>query len=72
MVINTFLPQLHTINNFIVIVAKKGLTLTLFLIGAGLTRDTLKKIGIKPFIVGIILWILILAISFVIILNTIK
>jgi len=69
MIFNTFLPQLKDINTFIVFLAKRGLTLTLFLIGAGLTRDTLKKIGIKPFIAGIILWILVLTISFLVILN---
>lgn len=38
-------------------VAKTGLTLTLFLIGAGLSRETLRKVGLKPFLQGLILWI---------------
>ena len=32
----------------LVMSAKTGLTVTLFLIGAGLSRETLKKVGVKP------------------------
>ncbi len=39
--------------------AKAGLTVTLFLIGASLSRETLKKVGIKPLLQGVILWIVI-------------
>lgn len=40
-------------------VARLGLTLTLFLIGAGLSRDALKTVGIRPMIQGVLLWILV-------------
>ncbi len=43
--------------------AKAGLTVTLFLIGASLSRETLKKVGIKPMIQGVILWIVISFVS---------
>lgn len=36
--------------------AKKGLTLTLFLIGAGLSRETIKKVGFRPVLQGVALW----------------
>jgi len=39
--------------------AKTGLTVTLFLIGAGLSKSVLKAVGIKPLIQGIALWIVI-------------
>ena len=39
--------------------AKTGLTLTLFLIGAGLTRDTVRAVGIMPFVQGVALWLII-------------
>lgn len=39
--------------------AKKGLTLTLFLIGAGLSRQTLKKVGVRPIVQGVALWVFI-------------
>lgn len=39
------------------ILAKKSLTLTLFFIGAALTRDVLRKVGLKPMLQGILLWV---------------
>ena len=39
--------------------ARTGLTVTLFLIGAGLSRDTLKTVGFKPVAHGVALWALI-------------
>ncbi len=43
--------------------AKAGLTVTLFLIGASLSRETLKKVGFKPLLQGVILWIVISIVS---------
>lgn len=45
----------HYINDL----ARKSLTITLFFIGASLSRDVLKSVGIKPLIQGILLWIVI-------------
>jgi uncharacterized membrane protein YadS len=45
--------------NFINGLARKALTITLFFIGASLSIDTLKAVGIKPLIQGILLWIII-------------
>ena len=39
--------------------ARKSLTLTLFFIGASLSRDVLKAVGIKPLVQGVLLWIVI-------------
>lgn len=39
--------------------ARKSLTITLFFIGASLSRDVLKAVGLKPLIQGILLWIVI-------------
>ncbi len=36
--------------------ARQILVMTLFLIGAGLTRETLKQTGLKPLLLAIILW----------------
>jgi len=36
--------------------AEKALTLTLFLIGAGLARHTLKAVGFRPLLMGTVLW----------------
>jgi uncharacterized integral membrane protein (TIGR00698 family) len=36
---------------------KIGLTVTLFLIGTGLNRETVKSVGHRPFLQGLVLWI---------------
>jgi len=41
----------------IVLVARIGLTITLFLIGAGLSRRSLAAVGVRPLILGVLLWI---------------
>ncbi|HEY3250554.1 MAG TPA: putative sulfate exporter family transporter, partial [Ignavibacteria bacterium] len=51
--------------------ARKGLVITLFLIGAGLSIDKIKSVGLKPIVQGIILWFLISIISLVVIRQTI-
>lgn len=43
--------------------AKAGLTVTLFLIGSSLSRETLRKVGLKPFLQGVLLWIAISLVS---------
>lgn len=40
-------------------VAKQGMVVTLFLIGSGLSRDVLKGVGLRPFLLGVLLWILV-------------
>lgn len=43
--------------------AKHLITLSLFFIGAGLTRKTLRAVGLRPLIQGVLLWICISALS---------
>jgi uncharacterized integral membrane protein (TIGR00698 family) len=38
---------------------KIGLTVTLFLIGTGLNRETLRKVGVRPLLQGLTLWIMV-------------
>ncbi|MBE6309717.1 MAG: putative sulfate exporter family transporter [Bacteroidales bacterium] len=63
MIINTYVLSLNetgvAIGNFINGLARKALTLTLFFIGASLSMDTLRAVGIKPLIQGILLWVVI-------------
>lgn len=63
MVANTFLPLLDYLTSSIVWLARKGLTLTLFFIGASLSMDVLRKVGIQPMLQGVILWIMISSVS---------
>lgn len=39
--------------------ARKGLTVTLFFIGASLSTDVLKQVGVKPLVQGVLLWLVI-------------
>lgn len=71
MLVNTFVPGIEVISPYIVKFAKAGLVLTLFLIGAGLSRETLKSVGIRPMLLGVILWIVISTVSLYVITNTI-
>jgi uncharacterized integral membrane protein (TIGR00698 family) len=70
MCLSTYLPEFKNQYTYAVIIAKKGLTATLFLIGAGLSLDRIKSVGIKPFIQGVLLWMLISIISILTILMT--
>jgi uncharacterized integral membrane protein (TIGR00698 family) len=55
MIANTFLP-IQAVSGVLVGISKTGLTLTLFLIGAGLSGKVLKSVGVKPLLQGVILW----------------
>lgn len=60
MLINTYVPGVsHYGGTFVVYLAKLGLTLSLFLIGSGLSLDVFKKVGFKSFLLGICIWVFI-------------
>ena len=61
MIANTYIHQVVAVSPYLIIIAKAGLTLTLFLIGAGLSRTVLAAVGFKPFLQGVVLWITISA-----------
>lgn len=67
MLINTYLPESKSINPYLVQLSKSGLTLTLFLIGSGLSYNVLKTVGIKPLIMAIIIWVMISILSLIMI-----
>jgi uncharacterized integral membrane protein (TIGR00698 family) len=56
--------------DLIVRIARIGLTLTLFLIGAGLSRASLRAVGIRPLLLGVILWIAISTVSLFAVIHT--
>lgn len=62
-VLRTYIPAVASLSDTIVMLAKIGLTLTLFLIGAGLSRSMLKTVGARPLILGLILWVVISLVS---------
>ncbi len=58
-VIKNFIPGMHAMDPAISRISTVGLTVTLFLIGAGLSRRTLAAVGFKPLLQGVMLWALI-------------
>ena len=64
MLINTYLlADFPQIGKFIAGIARKGLIITMFFIGASLSVDVVKSVGIRPLLQGILLWIIISAAS---------
>lgn len=63
MIIATYVPQWQSFYTDAVSFAKVGMLFTLFLIGAGLSKATIKQVGFKPILLGIILWICISVLS---------
>lgn len=57
--IRTIFPSFEVLFNHFAVVGKEMMSGILFLIGAGLTVSELKKIGAKPLIVAVILWIIV-------------
>ena len=68
----TYLPFLQNFNSIISEISRDTLKVALFLIGAGLSLQNLKYIGIKPLLLGIILWIFISSISLYAVLEFLK
>lgn len=59
MVLNTFLPIPSAATDLIVMLSRKLLCMTLFLIGCGLSLSSIKKVGARPLALGLLLWIVI-------------
>lgn len=72
MAINTYFPLPSALNDVIVLLAKRGLVLTLFLIGCSLSLATIKNVGFKPLVQAVLLWIVIGVSSFVVVMTTIS
>lgn len=57
--LNTLVPVLRAEFAALSHLGRIGLTVTLFLIGTGLNRDTIKKVGIRPLVLGFVLWLIV-------------
>lgn len=57
MILNTYIPFIQNIGPLINHLSKAALTLTLFLIGTGLSFKTMKSIGYRPLLIAVILWL---------------
>ena len=63
MILNTYVLAITKLAPTIVLVAKIGLTITLFLIGSGLNFNVLRSVGLKPLLQGIALWFFIASLA---------
>ena len=59
MIINTYTAFPKEASGFLVLLAKRGIIVTLFLIGTSLTPATFKSCGLRPLVQGVALWFLI-------------
>jgi uncharacterized integral membrane protein (TIGR00698 family) len=66
--LNTTLPAFAPAFSILNRMGKIGLTVTLFLIGTGLNKETLKQVGIRPLVQGLVLWIIVGTITLALIL----
>jgi uncharacterized membrane protein YadS len=57
--LNTLLPAFNSTFGAFNHLGKIGLTVTLFLIGTGLNKQTLRHVGIRPLLQGLTLWIIV-------------
>ena len=56
-VANTYLPAISHYSQSLFQLGRIGLTATLFLIGTGISRSTLRNVGWRPLAQGLLLWI---------------
>ena len=72
MVANTYLPLPQWLTGALTWVARRGMVVTLFLIGASLSPSTVRQVGVKPLLLAVALWVLISVSSLFVVLNTIE
>jgi uncharacterized integral membrane protein (TIGR00698 family) len=69
MLFNTYVPAAKALGPVMVTLAKTGLTATLFFIGAGLSNSVLRVVGLKPYVLGVVLWVVIASASLYVIMH---
>jgi uncharacterized integral membrane protein (TIGR00698 family) len=62
-VLNTYIPAGAPVFLGLSALGRIGLTLTLYLIGSGISRATLKQVGFRPLLQGVVLWIVVASLS---------
>jgi uncharacterized integral membrane protein (TIGR00698 family) len=55
--LTSFVPSLHAPGLLVAAGARRALVLTLFLVGLGLSRKTLRSVGLRPLLLGLALWV---------------
>ncbi|HUY81730.1 MAG TPA: putative sulfate exporter family transporter [Acidobacteriaceae bacterium] len=62
-VMKSYVPVLHFAYSTLAHLGELGLAVTLFLIGTGISRQTLKQVGTRPMIQGVLLWLVVGSVS---------
>lgn len=57
----TWVPALATPGAWVAAAARRLLVATLFLVGAGVSREALRQVGVRPLVLGGLLWALVLS-----------
>ena len=65
--LNTALPMGKPFFQLLVLIARAGLAVTLYLIGSTISRATLKRVGWRPFGQGLLLWLIVGSLSLLLI-----
>lgn len=71
MVVNTYVSLPEWFTTTMVWIARRGMVVTLFMIGASLTLKMIKNVGAKPLLLAVILWIVISLTSLWVVLRTV-
>ena len=71
MIVNTYVALPVWFVDTMVWIARRGMVVTLFLIGASLSVATVRQVGVKPLLLAILLWIVISLTSLAVVLRTI-
>ena len=66
---STLVPTASAVSTTLSRLGRIGLTVTLFLIGTGLNKQTLKNVGVRPFVQGLALWVVVGACTLALILK---
>jgi uncharacterized integral membrane protein (TIGR00698 family) len=62
-VVNTYIPAFGNFDRWAFSAGRLGLTATLFLIGTGISVATLKSVGWRPLLQGVLLWIMVATVT---------
>ncbi len=71
MLVNTYVALPAWFVDSMVWVAKRGMVVTLFMIGASLSVSMIKSVGVKPLVLAVLLWIIISVSSLFVVTNTV-
>ena len=62
-IVKTYVTAGAPVYPWLAAAGRVGLTVTLFLIGTGLTRASLRRVGVRPLVLGVAIWVVVAASS---------